>query len=78
MMLVRLAVESYVSQTSNLFFFPSIKTSWISFSESLKINAVFHAGFHPLKNFLFSNKSTGKEVYKKSADTTLTIMAQLV
>lgn len=59
-------------------FFSSIKPSWISSSESLKINAVFNARFQPLKNFLFSNKSTGKEVYKKSADTTLTIIAQLV
>lgn len=77
MALVILAVESYLSQASKLFFFPSIKIKCISF-QSLEINAVFQARFQPPKNFLFSNKSTGKEVYKQSADTTLTILAQWV
>lgn len=57
MVQVRLAVESYVSQISN--FLPSIKTKLNFFFRSVKINAVSHARFRPLKNFLFSNKSIG-------------------
>lgn len=57
MVQVRLAVESYVSQISN--FLPSIKTKLNFFFRSVKINAVSHARFQPLKNFLFSNKSIG-------------------